>query len=1005
MKQRLPAIVLAALCLNFPVRAQQPGQQTSTKSTTTGKVISASNQEPLPGAIIKITNTNDQTRSNQTLVTNDRGEFTLTLPDGTYNLSLHYLSYKAKTLTIQIPLNQPLIISLDTDEQTLQEVEINAGYYTVKDRERTGSISRVGAETIGKQPVSNPLAALIGRMPGVNIQQQTGVPGGGFAVRIRGRNSITNGNDPLYIINGVPFPSSTLSSSNINALIVPAANPLSAINPSDIESIEVLKDADATAIYGSRGANGVVLITTKQGKPGVMRVDLNYNQGLGQVTRKMNLLNTEQYLEMRKEAFSNDNLNPETNDYDVNGTWDKNRYTDWQEELIGGTAGSLNANFSLSGGNTITNFLLTGGYNKENLVYPGNNRYGKKSALLSINQTPENQKFKIYSAASYSNESSHLPPQDLTYAITLAPNAPATYTPEGELNWENGTFGNPLSHLKKLYKANTGTLNANSSLSYGILSGLELSARIGYSRMQRDEIQTTPLTSANPAWGYTSVNRESLYADNWTETWTMEPQLSWTRSVKGNRLNIMAGTTVQQNILHMQTVQGSGYVSDGLLENIAAATTLRVQNSVHNIYRYLSVYGRLNYALRERYFINLTGRRDGSTRFGSENKYADFGALGLAWLFSNEGIIKDRLHLLSFGKLRLSYGTTGNDQIGDYNYLELWNPTTNPYQGGSALYPLRLQNPAYAWEVNKKFEAAIELGFFKDKLRFNTAYYRNRSSNQLVRYTIAPSTGFPNILANLPATVQNTGWEFEVSATPLRSRALHWTASFNLSIPKNKLVAFPGLETSTYSTTYELGKPLNIIKTLQSEGVDPNTGVYKFVDFDGSGSVSNPGDRKVIKILDPEYAGGVQNTITYKGFELDIFFQFVRQIGRTVNTGTAPGGFTNQPIEVLNRWRKSGDIADFQRYTITTASLPYLYGVTYGDLAIGDASYIRLKNFSLAYTIPGNKISKLGLKNARVYLQGQNVLTLTNYSGLDPETQGLVLPPLKMITAGLQISF
>jgi hypothetical protein len=473
---------------------------------------------------------------------------------------------------------------------------------------------------------------------------------------------------------------------------------------------------------------------------------------------------------------------------------------------------------------------------------------------------------------------------------------------------------------------------------------------------------------------------------------------------------MLVGATLQNNELNTKTLLASGFVSDGLMENIFAASSVRALNASNPMYKYLSVYSRLNYNISDKYFINLTGRRDGSSRFGPENLYANFGAIGAAWIFSNEKFAVDRLSFLTFGKFRTSYGITGNDQIGDYNFLDLWATTTLPYQGQSGLAPAKLPNPIFGWETNKKAEVAMEHGFFQNNIRLNVAYYQNRSSNQLVNYILAGSTGFTSILRNLPATVQNTGWEFDSSINIFKKTSFNWTVNWNLSVPNNKLIKFPGIEKSSYANTYVLGQPLTIKKILESTGVDKNTGLYTYKDFDGSGTVNAPADQQRFVVLGQKYTGGIQSIFTYKRFDLDFLFQFVKQTGTVFNRGSvaaAPGSSsTNQPRAVLKRWQNSDSETDIQKFGITSTSNPYFYGRQFGDLAIGDASFVRLKNISLAYQFPENALKLMGIKNARLFLQVQNLFTISDYIGADPESQTLNgMPPLRMITAGLQVTF
>jgi TonB-linked SusC/RagA family outer membrane protein len=900
-------------------------------------------------------------------------------------------------------------VVMEVDAQALDAVVINAGYYKVSDREKTGSITRITAAEIENQPVSNPLAAMQGRMAGVNIVQNTGVPGGGFSVRIRGRNSIrADGSEPLYIVDGVPYPSQSLGDYNLSPVMGDAQSALNGIDPNNIESIEILKDADATAIYGSRGANGVVLITTKKGKGGKTTFKLGSSTGVGTVTRRMDLLNTEQYLAMRREAFANDGITEYPyNAYDVNGTWDPNRYTDWQEELLGGTAYYHAASASIIGGGTFTQFLINGNYREESTVFPDDSKYKKGTVLVNLNHTAPNDKFDIQFSGNYVFDSNDLPPFNLVRdALVLPPNAPALYTDEGELNWEDGTFKNPLAAWNGEYLSATNTLTANTVLTYRPINNLMLKANLGYVANTLEESRTAPHTIYDPAFGLDS-SYSSLLLNNGSRTsWIVEPQIGYEIALGKGKIDILLGSTFQKEKTSRLQQSASDFPSNSLIYNPAAAANLSITSNSDEVYKYQAVFGRLNLNWDHKYIVNLTARRDGSSRFGPSNQYANFGAVGAAWIFSEEPLLKNNLSFLSFGKLRGSYGTTGNDQIGNYRFLDTYIPSGLTYQGIQGLQPVQLYNPDYGWEVNKKLEATLELGFFKDRISVTTSYYRNRSSNQLVGIPLPGTTGFPSLNANLDATVENTGWEIELSTTNFQKGDFRWETSLNISYPKNKLISFPGLEASTYANTYVVGEPLDILLLYNATGVDPETGIYTFQDIDGDGIISKPNDLKSVVNLSPQYFGGLQNSISYANFNLDFLFQFVKQQGRIYqSTFSMPGQMENQPTEVLDHWEEPGDQSEQQLYSAGFNNEAYTaYNNFYSSTgSVGDASYIRLKNIALSYAIPQKWTMGVGCK---LFVQGQNLLTFTKYKGLDPETLSTNnLPPLKVINAGVELTF
>lgn len=916
-----------------------------------------------------------------------------------------HVGYKTQEVAVG---NIPIInVVMEVDAQALDAVVINAGYYKVSDREKTGSITRVTAAEIENQPVSNPLAAMQGRMAGVNIVQTTGVPGGGFSVRIRGRNSIrADGSEPLYIVDGVPYPSRSLGSNQISTVMGQAQSPLNGINPTDIESIEVLKDADATAIYGSRGANGVVLITTKKGKIGKTSLHINSSTGVGNITRTLDLLNTPQYLQMRREAFANDGFTEyPANAYDINGTWDPTRYTDWQEVLLGNTVYYNTIEASFTGGSSNNQFLLKGSHRKETTVFPGNFDYKKSAVLSSYTHTSIDQKLRVRFTGNYVSDNNQLPTTAFVHpALNLAPNAPALYDENGELNWENSTFSNPLAQLASNYRSQTSTLLGNGNIAYTIFKGLTLATNLGYNEIHLEETNTNPNTVYDPAYGlgpeYSSISVNTAKRSSWI----VEPQLEYEFQLGKMGVALLAGTTFQSETNAGRTQYAEGFTSNNLIYDLSSATNHIILSNREDEYRYNAAYGRINLNLQSKYILNLTGRRDGSSRFGPGKRLANFGAVGAAWLFGNEDFIKNEMPFLSFGKIRGSFGSSGNDQIGNYGYLNTYIGTGTTYQGIPTLQPANLYNPDYGWETNRKLELALELGFLRDRINLSTAIYRNRSSSQLVGIPLPGTTGFPSIQANLDATVENRGLEIELNTVNLKNANLTWTTSAQLTIPRNKLVSFPNLEGSTYANRYVVGESLDIALLLNYTGIDPNTGLYTFQDYDGDGAISFPNDLKKTVRVGVDYYGSFGNTLSYKNLSFDFLLQFVKQTGYNFQYTSAPAGFmANQPTAVLDHWQQQGDQGFNQQFTAgfnEDAYVAYSYH-TYSNAVVSDASFIRLKNVSLSYIIPDKAFGN----RCRIYALAQNLFTITDFIGMDPETQSLgQLPPLRVMSLGVELS-
>jgi len=994
------SLTLASFPCSALARAHaSPYDEAVFQQTISGTVSDSSG--PLPGVIVMVKGTTRSTISNR------EGKFAIT---ATEDEVLIFSFTGFKTVEVAVGGQTVFNITLHEDAAQLEELIINAGYYNVKQKEATGSIARITSLDIETQPVTNVLAAMQGRMAGVQVTQTTGVPGGGFAIKIRGTNSLRpDGNDPLYIVDGMPYNAASFGAVN-SGMILPGAgaNPLNSLNPSDIESIEVLKDADATSIYGSRGANGVVLITTKKGKAGKTVFSVDSYTGFGSITKKQNLMKTAEYLAMRRQASSNDGFSEyPAYAYDINGTWDQDRYTDWQEELIGGTSMITNIQSTVSGGSENTQFLLSNTIYRETTVFPGDYDFRKVAINFNLNHASEDKRFHLSFSGNYVADRNNLPATDLTSrALTLAPNAPALYNTDGSLNWENSSWSNPLAALYEPYENKNRTLIANAALRYEIAQGLEVKVALGYTDSRFRDTKATPSTIYDPAYGlgseYSSLSLNTVESS----AWNFEPQLNYKKQLGKSTIQALAGMTFLERKSLQEGLFAQGFSSNSLIYNPAMASLVLPSPTNDTQYNYNAVFARLNYDFDGRYILNITGRRDGSSRFGPGKKFANFGAVGAAWVFSKEAWVSETVPVLSFGKLRASYGTTGNDQIGDYQFLNLYGFSGNNYNNIPGLQPVRLFNPDFSWETNKKLEAAIEIGLFRDRLFLSTAWYRNRSSDQLVGIPLPGTTGFASLQSNLNAVVENTGWEFELRVLPLQKKELEWSASVNLSIPRTKLVSFPGLETSTYRNQYIIGEPLDVIQAYNFEGVDTETGLYTFTDFDGDGIISANGDRRAVVRRNPKYFAGFQNNVRFQNWTVDFLLQYVNQTGtKSAHMGFLPGSISNVPSAGGSVWTQPGDVAQVQQYSTgfnndaTTAFYQYIGS----NDSYTDASYVRLKNISVSYELPS---SISGSLQCKIYALAQNLFTVTSYKNADPETQySGYLPPLRIISMGMKLTF
>ncbi|WP_207510447.1 SusC/RagA family TonB-linked outer membrane protein [Longitalea luteola] len=987
----------------------------------TGKITDKEGM-PLVGANVKIKGTS------KGAITNSDGSFLLKDVDDNSVLEISYVGFE--TAIVSLKGRKSLVIGLNPKSTFLDETVVIA-YGTTSKRLTTGNVSSVKASDIEKQPVQNPLLTLQGRVPGVEVTQLTGLPGGGVNVRIQGQNSIESGLDPLIVIDGVPFPS-RLAYGNYMEGTVQNGSPLNYVNPADIESIAVLKDADATAIYGSRAANGAILITTKKGKAGKGTLTFNMQQGWGNVSRKVDMMNTSQYLEMRKEAFHNSGQVPSANPSASGSSvyapdimfWDTTRYTDWQETLIGGTAQYTNVNARISGGTPSLQYLIGATYNRQTTVFPG--RFDDNIGTLHFNLSgaPGNGKLRMQLSGSYSYDQNHLPGVDLTQSALLTePNAPELFTSNGNLNWAQNatgrsTFINPLANANSTdYNNTTKNLIGNLTISYRLLEGLDLRTSFGYTNMQTNIFNPIRLEVNRPERRATS-QRIAGFGNRNMSSWIIEPQINYQARAWRIKLDALVGTTIQKSSIDYLSLFGFGFPTDQLMKTLNAATSINadLSNSVTN--RFNALFGRLNFNMDDKYILNLTGRRDGSNKFGGNNKFQNFGSVGVAWIMSEEKWFRKRFPFVSFGKVRSSFGITGNDQIPDFAYLSTYgiSYSTILYQGNIGLNVEKIPNPNLQWEETKKWQTGIDFGILQDRIVVGATYSRNRSSNQLVQYVLPTFSGFSQIAQNLPATIENTIWEFTITSTNLRSKSFSWTTSANFSIPKNKLRSFPGIELTAHATGATgvvVGQPIGVSKVASFAGTNPVNGAYMIRDKNGNPVATAPQeeDRNVFISSLARYYGGLMNTFTYRRLQLEVLFQFVRKRGANdmvfYNGKRYPGEFSsgesNQPTAVRDRWQKPGD---------NTSKAPYL---TAGFLSrvinsdawyTYDASFVRLKNISLSWQVPDKLVKKLHLQNARLSCNGQNVATFTNYQGLDPETASVsILPPLRMLTIGVQIEF
>jgi TonB-linked SusC/RagA family outer membrane protein len=979
---------------------------------------------PLSGANVIIK------RTKRGVQTDVKGEFTLKNVRAEDSLVISFIGYKSQTIRVGGSKDFVFIMNDATDE--LDKVVIQA-YGITTQRLNTGNITTVTAAEIERQPVMNPLIALEGKVPGVIVTPTSGYASAPIKIEIRGRSVIDGGqpSDPLYIIDGVPLTVLNLSNSNYgsgssgfaqtNSGPAGGQSPFFSINPQDVESITVLKDADATAIYGSRGANGVIIITTKTGKPGKTKMDLNVYQGESFQNEGYDLMNTKQYLMMRREAFKNDQASygiipgetiPDGNiAYDL-VTWDTTRFTNFQKLFYGGMGHTTDVELGLSGGDQQNTFRIAGDYHKETSIITRSGADQRESVQFNYNHKSLNQRLNLNLTSLYSFTESDL--IAVGGNIAEAPDAPPIFNSQAVLNWA-GWQPVPYniggwSSLLQPYNGKSGFLNSRLSLQYEIFKGLIFSTQLGYSSLHGSNTSLIPISSLNP---FINPKGQSTFGNTNLTNSIVEPQLEYKGMIgRGGKLSGLLGASAQSVDGDITNAVGQGYINDNLLRSVSNAP-IRIANNGSSQYKYDAVYARINYNWKDEYLLNLSARRDGSSRFGPGKQFGNFWAVGAAWIFTEENWAKQHLNILSFGKLRASYGLTGNDQIGDYGYLTQWSGggssgSITPYQGNEVYIPLGHANPNLEWETNYKLEGAIDLGILKDRITGEVAVYRNRCGNQLINYRLPYLTGFTYVMQNFPGTIQNTGLEITVKAKIIDQQDFSWSMSFNIGRNRNKLISFPNLDQSPYATLYTVGQSLSIVHLLHYTGVDPQTGQYTYLDKNHNGvidfSYNNGYNDLFNKDMAIKFDGGTGTDFRYKGWQLNLYFHFREQELVSGIHGGVPGTIeANQSVQVLNRWQKPGDHAPFARFTTQPQTSDELF--TFSDGYYTDGSYFRLRNVSLSYETPNKWIRHTGFQKCMIYARGQNLFILTKYDGADPDTPGFGnIPPAKVFTMGIQFT-
>ncbi|RFZ90927.1 SusC/RagA family TonB-linked outer membrane protein [Mucilaginibacter conchicola] len=993
--------------------------------------VTSSDAKPLIGATVLFLS------NNKGVTTDSKGRYFITTNRGKDSLVFRFIGYNpVKKAISDRQDNVVLDVVMEEARNELDQVVVQ-GYTKTTKRESTGDVTVISGDEIAKRPVMNPLLALQGKVPGVTVTPITGSASGPVKIEIRGRKGINESftGEPLYIIDGVPagvldirpqaastIGQSAFSAGYDQAGLLPSGgiSPLFSLDAKNIESISVLKDADATAIYGSRGANGVILITTKKGKAGAPTIGFDINRGVNFVTVIQQRLNTPQYLATRREAFANDGIAPTPLNAPELFVFDQNRYTDWGKYLLGGTANNTSIGGNISGGDKLHTYLISGDYgsSKDLTTVSGVNQRGSLSINLS-NQTAD-QRLSYNLIASYALY--HVNQINVEANAALAPNAPAAFTDKGDLNWAGwGTARSsfPFAGLLRPVDSRGNTLSASFTTRYLILKGLDLNATLGYSLAQGKTTKKTPLASQDPTLADKPV-AESIFSTSDAGNKSARINLSYNFLVGKAKFNFLSGARYEERYSGYSTLRGRGYANDALLNSIVGASIVAGDDEFAK-YKYLGFFAQATVSFdNAKYNLNLNGVRDGSSHFGENNRFGNFWSIGLSWNAEQEKWIKSWLPaFVSSAHFHASIGISGSDPVADYKYLSQYgNYPIQPlpsYGGVAPLLPLIQPNPYFQWQVNRSKEVGLNLAFLDDRLNFSVAYSLSRCNNQLLDFLTPSITGFNSVVANSPADVQNRTWEFSFSGTLINKENFKWNLSTNYSFNKNYLLAYPNLEQSPYASTLKIGKSLDVQYVTKYTGVDPLTGFYTFEDRDHDGRIRynleapGTGDYYIPISTTPKFDIGLANTFTYKRLSVYANIILKKQIGISpefISEKATFAGITgNLPAYLFEqRWQHPGDKAIRARLS-NIGSGSKRGSIESSDAGYTDASYIRLSALECAYQMPDKWVKKLGLNSLSIKLSGSNIFLITKYRGLDPEVQGTnAIPPFRTITGGLSAS-
>jgi TonB-linked SusC/RagA family outer membrane protein len=1043
----MKALTNALACSGLLLFLLVPGLSHAQDITVSGTVTDASTDTPLPGATVSLQGTSQGT------ATSSDGTYELTVPsEGT--LVFSFVGYTTREIPIEG--RTTIDVTLRPGVQQLEGV-VKVGFGQQQERSVTGSISQVSSEELEAAEVTSFEEALQGRTPGVRITNSSGKLGQGIRVRIRGNSSVTGDNQPLFVVDGTPLNNQNLSDNGA------PTNPLAQINVNDIESIEVLKDASATAIYGARASNGVVLITTKQGTSGGSQFSVSLKRGWSGPTNKVDMMNASQYVDYYLEAARNRdediggaNVTP-FEDF-VRGSFDGLAAgtdwtqaigdnatpvvdTDWTDQPFADNPTSFEASLSARGGDENTTFYISGVYSKtDGILFQ--NSYDKISGRANVTHS-FSEDFEVGTRLNLNRAINERVPNDNSFAtpiqlIAQTPISPVFFPEtEGVPTNDQGllteyrptseVFNRTLYDNGLLYEDNvrhevtTFRTLGNAFAEYDLLSSLSVRGEFGLDLRTRN---------ADRYWNSKVFQFVGTDQGIGRQVWdrivnyNVDAFLNYNNTFQDfHNVTGTAGMQLQSSTTNSALVETQNFPNNNF-QQIDSGADIVDSGGSETTYRFLAYFGRLNYNYDDRYFLQLSGRYEGSSRFGSENRYGFFPAASVGWTLTEEDFFPST-DLVNRLKLRASYGITGNAAIGNFPALGLWSAST--YAGDSGMNPSQIQNRSLQWEQTQETTLGLDYGLVNNRITGSIDLYYKTTQDLLLDLNVPATTGFLSQTRNV-GEVQNKGIEFLVETQNLTGD-FSWSSNFNISFNRNEVTDLRGqVLTGGFVNQAREGEPLGVFYALEYAGVNSENGdaLYYVNERDDNGNIVNPdattndpneANRVVIGSPQPDFTGGFGNTFSYKGVQLRVLFTFDQ--GSQIFDGggefkTANGRFRdNQHVSQLDAWEEPGDQTDVPEPRLfvnngAAESSRYLY----------DASYVRLKNVNLSYDLPTRLVQRLSVSSARIYVTGQNLLTFTDYRWWDPEANAdafsgnlgfgnefYTAPQARSVTGGIQLSF